>query len=182
MVSTMSRRFAVLLSATCLLAVSLSIWLLVPAHPTSAAAEKKAPTDADLYQWFDGLGCASFAKRPLVRVATGHWYKADDRKRKNSFLHGFLLKADDKTFTVLKLDLSRRTYTKTAGNIPAHERVGYRVADLEDYGDEHLQSLRKPPRKTTIGRDSGGGFRSGRRSSCWPGPAMAPVTPDSRAS
>ncbi len=136
---TLSRLTLSAVVTAALLCGELRIARRLPAAEPAAASDDER---AKALQWFGTLGFPDVKDLKFVRVATGQWGRSGDEPPANTFLNGFLLEDDGKTFRVFDF-LSRTTaFTKTPQGTAAHKAVAYEVKDAAECGNALLASLR----------------------------------------
>jgi hypothetical protein len=109
-----------------------------------AAAAVSPEEDKDIYAWFDTLGFPDVTKCFYAEVATGHWFRQGNDPPENTYIRAFLAKDEGPSFTVFTLGINTQSFTKTGAGTPEHERVGYRLLNLESEMVSLLEKLRKP--------------------------------------
>jgi hypothetical protein len=112
-----------------------------PAAPGLSPAAERART----FGWFSTLGFPDVKGCKLVLVSTGGWYRSGSDPPRNTYLLGFVLEENGKSFSVLTLDLTTRTFRWSPPGAAEHERVGYEKLPLAKTAEDHLQALRGGP-------------------------------------
>lgn len=111
----------------------------------AAAGEGLTDEESRTLRWFDSLGYPDLGKLPFVRFYGGAWQQVGNDPPEAVAEYGFLLSDDGKTVRIFTVGLATITLQPTGAGTPAHERVRYEKAPLDEYVRDGLRHLANPP-------------------------------------
>ncbi|MDB5384705.1 MAG: hypothetical protein JWM11_351 [Planctomycetaceae bacterium] len=97
---------------------------------------------SETFAWLSSLGYPDVKDAQFIRVTLGNGAWQDDEPPGDTYGRGFLLSQAGETFTVLLLDLTTRTFTKSRPGAKERERVGFEEQSLSEFAAFHLQAIR----------------------------------------
>lgn len=99
------------------------------------------------FKWFSTLGYPEVKAPRWAEIWYDYyWDTGDGTPLRAVTTHGFIMSEAEAEFTVLRLDLTQRTLTKSKPGTPAHRRVAFEERSFLDMARQQLDELEHTPR------------------------------------
>lgn len=110
---------------------------------TTVKANETAKQQAADFAWFAGLDYPDVKDSQPALIATASWQHHDDDPPRNTYRVGFVLRSDDKRFTVFLPSLKTETFERTPPGTPEHLRIGFEPIDAAKVAEIYRGYLRE---------------------------------------